>query len=204
MSENTTQTLLGNEQAVTELSLLKDRARLMGITFSNNIGLEALKMKVHNKQENIPDEEPEEENIAVKQYFSEQLNAISPMKQPASLREMLLEENMRLVRIRITNMDPKKKDLPGEIFTVANEHIGTVRKYIPYGEASEGGYHVPYILYKRLLNRKFLHIRTFKRAGQIHTETSWVREFSIELLDPLTPKEIQQLATTQAAAGNIG
>lgn len=204
MSENTTQTLLGNEQAVTELSLLKDRARLMGITFSNNIGLEALKLKVHNKQENIPDEEPEEENIAVKQYFSEQLNAISPMKQPASLREMLLEENMRLVRIRITNMDPKKKDLPGEIFTVANEHIGTVRKYIPYGEASEGGYHVPYILYKRLLNRKFLHIRTFKRAGQIHTETSWVREFSIELLDPLTPKEIQQLATTQAAAGNIG
>lgn len=204
MSENTTQTLLGNEQAVTELSLLKDRARLMGITFSNNIGLEALKMKVHNKQENIPDEEPEEENVAVKQYFSEQLNAISPMKQPASLREMLLEENMRLVRIRITNMDPKKKDLPGEIFTVANEHIGTVRKYIPYGEASEGGYHVPYILYKRLLNRKFLHIRTFKRAGQIHTETSWVREFSIELLDPLTPKEIQQLATTQAAAGNIG
>ena len=108
--------------------------------------------------------------------------------------------------VRITNLDPKKKDLPGEVFTVANEHLGTVRKFVPYGEVTDNGYHVPYCIYKALKARKFLNIRTFKdrqNQNQIKVEQSWAQEFALEVLPTLTPDEIKKLAAAQSAAGGL-
>jgi hypothetical protein len=121
-----------------------------------------------------------------------------------SIRELMIQQEMKLVRLRITNLDPKKKDLPGEIFTVANEYLGTQRKYIPFGEVTDNGYHVPWCIYQMMKDRKFANIRTIKSAnGQSRTETSLAQEFALEVLPPLTPRELEQLATAQAAAGTF-
>lgn len=39
----------GEDQKPDELSMLKSRARMMGITFSNNISVETLKQKIQEK-----------------------------------------------------------------------------------------------------------------------------------------------------------
>lgn len=182
-----------------ELSVLKQRAKLMGINFSNNISVETLRAKI---EAHVTEREASDE---------EQLNPLAgdvagaaPVSK-MTLRQQLMEEQLRLVRVRITNLDPKKKDLPGEILTVGNEFIGTVRKFIPFGEVTDDGYHVPYVLYKLMENRRFLHIRTTKdkRTGKERIETQWAKEFALEVLPPLTEEELKRLANAQAAAGSV-
>ena len=184
---------------VNELTLLKHKADLLGVSYSNNIGAETLRERIRAKQEEL-------ENGSAPQAQANPLvgETEAPVKR-MSLRQMLHRDQMKLVRLRITNMDPKKKDLPGEIFTVANEVLGTVRKYVPFGEVTEDGYHVPYWIYKVMKSRKFLNIRTFKdrRTGTVRVESGYVKEFALEVLDPLTPAELAKLATAQKAAGSV-
>ena len=184
-----------------ELTYLKGRATLMGIVFSNNIGVDALKAKIAEK---INGDKPAETAEADDE---EELapNAPAALAKPAqTLRQRLLQDNMRLIRIRISCMDPKKKDLPGEIFTVANRYIGTVRKFVPFGDATEGGYHVPYVIFKLLKKRKYLSITTKKgKSGQDEVVTKYLPEFAIEELPMLTEIELARLGQAQIAAGTV-
>lgn len=187
-------------QEFSELDLLKQRASLLGVKFSNNIGVEALKARIAEAQApKAEDKEPAELNP-----LAGDVAGAKPAGQK-SFRQQLIDEATKLIRLRITNLDPKKKDLPGEILTVANEYIGTIRKYIPYGEVTDEGWHVPYCLYQMMKDRKFLDIKLRKdrRTGTTHTEQRWVSEYSLEVLDPLTPEELKQLATAQLAAGSV-
>lgn len=194
MSTTNDQTQDENQsEEVTELSLLKQRASMMGIVFSNNIGIEKLRERVNEKLAEEAKEEPTGKAIETK-------------VKEKSLRQNIIDENMRLIRLRITNLDPKKKDLPGEIITVANEYLGTVRKFVPFGEVTEQGYHVPYCIYKLLKSRKFLNIRTVKNPQdplKPIIQQSWVNEFALEVLPQLTAEELAKLATIQSASGGI-
>ena len=196
----TTDNVQGNDSVdelqVDEMTILKQRATMMGIKFSNTIGLEALRKKVADAQEGITEQEqPEVNPLATTSTVQED---------KLSMAQRIRLENTRLVRVRIQNLDPKKKDLPGEILTVANDYMGTVRKYVPYGEATDNGYHIPYCLYKLLKNRKFLHVSVKKgRNGKERVEQQWVREFAIEILPQLTEEELKQLGQAQLAAGSL-
>lgn len=231
-----------------EMAMLKQRARLMGITFSNNIGLEALRSKVNEKMneskstdedqvddddDDVQDQDQEQEDV--EQDEDEAEKPLSPMPTPtvtaptlstgsgglnpfsgqnsgnkngskqsreANLRTRIRQDAMRLVRCRITNLDPKKKDLHGEVISVGNRYIGTVKKFIPFGEQTENGYHIPKVLFDELAGREFLHIKTTrdKKTGQINVETKYVKEFSLEVLPQLTQAELADLAAQQAAA----
>ena len=205
MNENNDQALnTEGETAVDELALLKERAKQMGIPFSNNISLETLRKRISDKMEG--QEEPEvnpltgDVEIAAITSAPKKLDA----KQNAlALRKMMQRDQMKLVRVRITNMDPKKKDLPGEIWTVSNEYLGNVRKMIPYGEQTDDGFHIPYCLFRLLQSKRFLHIRTVKDrvTGVERQEKQWVKEFSLDVLPDLTKEELARLAAAQAAAG---
>lgn len=186
-----------------ELSLLKDRAKLMGIKFSNNIRIESLREKIAAKQAG-EDEPADEPTNKVNPLAAVGAAQEAPAGKKMTLREYMVKEQMKLVRVRIQNLDPKKKDLPGEVLCVANEYLGTIKKYIPYGEASDDGYHVPFCIFTELESRRFQNVRTYtdKATGQIRIDSSWVREFSLEVLPPLTKAELAQLANAQAAAGN--
>lgn len=192
-SDNPVDTAL---EEVNELSLLKQRASLMGITFSNNIGIDKLRERIKEKLE---------ENEVALPKQSVATAPVVPVK-VKTLRQHLIETNMKLVRLRITNLDPKKANLPGEIITVANEYIGTVRKFIPFGEVTNEGYHVPHVIYEVLKSRKFLNIRTVKnpnKIGEVMIQQNWVNEFALDVLPPLTKEELEQLAITQAASGGV-
>ena len=198
------------EQTLSELDMLKQRARMMNIEFSNNIGIETLKAKIEAKRNGEPDLLSKTDTL--NDFIPTGMNPPlleDPQNVPEkreTLRQRLVQENMRLIRLRITNMDPKKKDLPGEVFTVANQYLGTVKKFIPYGEVTDDGYHVPYCLYKMLKARKFLNIRTFKdrkNNNEIKVEQNWAAEFALEILPPLTKDELARLGAAQSAAGGL-
>lgn len=201
MSDTNTVADQSNEPVVDELALLKGRAKMMGIVHSNNIGLEALRQKIAAKMEGLPDAPEVPEASTAQPNPLAELPEV-PTNKPG-LRQYIHDKQMKLVRLRITNMDPKKKDLPGEIFTVANDILGTVKKFVPYGEATDNGYHVPYCIYRMLEKRRFLNIREGRaRNGKpAPTTSSWAKEFALEVLPPLSPAQIRELATAQAAAG---
>lgn len=193
----------GNDDTVndiampSELDVLKQRATLMNIKFSNNISVEKLREKIEAAQAaDVP--EPEVE-VAV----TNPLGEAAPVVKKMTLGQKIRQEQLRLVRVRIQNLDPKKKDLPGEIITVANEYMGTVRKFVPYGEATDNGYHIPYCIYEFLKNRKFVNVTVKKVKGQTHVSHADVREFSIEVLPALTQEDLNQLGAAQIAAGSL-
>lgn len=248
--------------APSEIQLLKARATMMGIPFSNNISIDTLKAKIAEKSgqvaeaeveqeeqvdetdepeaepddteveavENVPApvnnvEEPEAESKVIgslpippvvadprttrhdppMQPSVESTRRLTKAEENMRVRKELRDDKMRLIRLRITNMDPKKVDLQGEIFTVANEYLGTVRKFIPYGEVTDDGYHVPFWIYEQMLERKFQMLRTIKdkRTGALRPESRWMNEFSLEVLPQLTQEELDRLATAQLAAGSM-
>lgn len=215
-----------------ELTVLKSRAKLMGITHSNNISLEALRKKISDAQEGVTDEPTATDTVAnngsgngdapsisndppIDRLVNPDSGLVIPSAEPLAgetgtqavnrFRKELRAEQLRLIRVRIQNLNPSKADLPGEIFTVANEYIGNVTKFVPYGEATDDGYHIPFCIYTQLRDRRFNHIATGKdkKTNTPKVKTSWNKEFAIEVLPPLTEAELKQLATTQAAAGSV-
>lgn len=193
----------GNEDTVndiampSELEVLKQRATLMNIKFSNNISVEKLREKIEAAQAK---DEPEAKEAAVNPLGEKQEAGVKKM----TLGQKIRAEQTRLIRVRIQNLDPKKKDLPGEIITVANEYMGTVRKFVPFGEVTDNGYHIPYCIYEFLKERKFINITTRKgKNGLPDIRATEAREFSIEVLPPLTEAELAQLAQAQIAAGSL-
>lgn len=197
------QNVQGNEDTVndiampSELEVLKQRATLMNIKFSNNISVEKLREKIEAAQAK---DEPVVEEAAVNPLGANQDSGVKKM----TLGQKIRAEQTRLIRVRIQNLDPKKKDLPGEIITVANEYMGTVRKFVPFGEVTDNGYHIPYCIYEFLKERKFINITTRKgKNGLPDIRATEAREFSIEVLPPLTEAELAQLAQAQIAAGSL-
>lgn len=187
-------------ETVNDLAMLKHKADLLGVPYSNNIGADTLRERIRAKQEALESGSSESAQEAPPAVNPLTGQSTAPGKK-MSLRQMLHRDQMKLVRLRITNMDPKKKDLPGEILTVANEYLGTVRKFVPYGEQTENGFHVPYCLYKMMDARRFLNIRTRKGPNkQIIVEQNWAREFALEVLPDLTEVELKRLAVAQAAS----
>ena len=192
-------------QQPSELDMLKSRAKLMGITFSNNIGLDALKAKIEEHKQASEAKTQTQASVQTNEQQPEvQTENQKKKAKTISLRAHLQKEKMKLVRLRITNLDPKKKDLPGEILTTGNEYLGTVRKFVPFGEATDNGYHVPYCLYEMMRDRKFLSIKTRKGPkGQTIVEQQMVREFALEILPPLSEAELARLSAAQLSAGGV-
>lgn len=194
--------------------MLMQRAKVMGLNVSPNIGLETLRAKVQAalEAENVaaadkvpdPENEADEEDDAPTEISTE---SAAPKKQQlrpeteAQKRVRIQKEAMKLVRIRLTCMNPNKKDLKGQIVTVCNKYIGTVKKFVPFVD-HEDGYHVPFVIYQQLKDAKYLHIQTNDRPrpGAPQVKTGYVPEFAIEVLPQLTEKELKALAQRQAMA----
>lgn len=188
-------------KATKHLETLKERARTLGVVFSNNIGIDALRKKINDKMDGLKDSEIEE---AVEEAKEVVVRRESKAERDQKIRTQQQAEQLAMVRCRIYNLDPSKRDLQGEILTVANKYVGTVCKLIPFGEATENGYHIEKILYEELKNRKFQQIKTKTVNGQIVVETRDVPEYNIEILAPLTADELRELALAQQAAERVG
>lgn len=187
-----------------EKEILRTRLRSMGKNPSNNAGVDTLRRMWEETRNGI--DSKEEEAAPAAPMPGAEVALVAPKGKVKTLAQHLRDENMKLVRVRITCLDPKKKDLPGEIITVGNNILGAVKKFVPYGEATDDGYHIPFIIYKFLLGRKFVDIRVTKdrQTGREVVHRRMVKEYGIEVLPQLTPAQLQKLATAQLAAGSSG
>ncbi len=168
-----------------EKRILRARLAKLGISSSPNASLTTLRAKY---------EEACSENTEPEEFDSTSVRPISEIVKETE------KEATKLIRLRIKNLNPAKRDLHGEIYTIANSVLGKISKYIPYDEAGES-YHVPNCIYKLLKSKKFLQVRTYKdpvtKAQRI--EQMWIPEFSLEELPQLTQEELKDLAIKQQA-----
>ena len=178
-----------------ELRLLKERADLLGVPYKSNTRLDTLRERVKEVIEG-----------GEKSDGAEDPTSAGPAKEsPQQLRDRLQAESLVLVRCRIHNLNPMKRDLEGEIVTVANRYIGTVSKFIPFGEATDNGYHIPKIILDDLRARQFQTVSVKKNArGHDEVVRRMVPEYNVEIMPALTPDELEQLALKQAAAERLG
>lgn len=104
-----------------------------------------------------------------------------------------------LVRCRIQNMNPGKKDWPGEFVSVGSAKLGTFKKFIPFNSGEP--YHVPRIIYNVLKDKECSQFYTAKNdKGNKIRKSKLINEYVIEELPPLTVKELKDLALQQAMA----
>ena len=175
-----------------ELTALKQRADLLGISYHPSIGLDKLRAKVNASinSEDTPEDESAEAPVVVKESV-------------AAKRLRLRNEAAALVRIRLTCMNPNKKEWDGEIITAGNAGVGTFKKFIPFNGA-EDGWHVPTIILKQLQQRECqIFVTTRDARGNKSRTGKLIKEFAIEILPPLTQEELDDLAQRQAMAKAI-
>ena len=169
-----------------ELTTLKQKADRMEITYHPSIGVEKLREKVNAALNEAP-----AEMAAPFELTEEQRN------------QKIVNEATKLVRVRITCMNPYKKDWDGEIITVSNSIVGTLKKYIPFN--APDGWHVPQMMLNALQERQ---CQTFynekSKNGVTIRKGRLIKEFAIEILPPLSKEELKDLAQQQAMAGRIG
>src|SRR5690606_32581434 len=112
-------------------------------------------------------------------------------------------EAEELVRIRVTCMNPAKKEWEGEIFTAGNSTVGTFKKYVPFN--ADDGWHVPRIIYNQIIQRQCQVFYSVKdERGNSIRKGKLIKEFAVEVLPQLTKEELQELARRQAMAKSVG
>lgn len=189
------------DETKNRLELLKEYARANDIEFGPNIGEEALEKRIKEVEAERAALEAADNDDGTNEAPAAQNAPVSDAKKPLT-RAQLKAEQTKLVRVRITCMNPNKKDLEGEIITVSNGLVGTLKKYIPFN--AEEGWHVPQIMLNVLREREFqMFYQTKDERGNKVTRGKQAREFAIEVLPPLTEEEIKELAQRQAMVGSV-
>ena len=186
-----------------ELQQLKQRAKLMGIKFPNNIGLEALKSKVNGALESGVEEEEadvldEETEAPVKKTQGLSVKALRALEKKSLKLKM-----SRLVRIRLSSNNPAHQKHQGYLANVGNAEFGQYKKFIPY----DTEWHVPYFVFQNLKNERFFQAFVEKRnmsTGRKTKKSVIKKEFVLEQLSPLTIDELKALAAHQSASMSIG
>jgi hypothetical protein len=101
-----------------------------------------------------------------------------------------------LVRVRVQNMNPQKKEWRGEFISVGSAKLGTYKKFIPF---TSEPYHVPRIIYQELKDKKCSSFSNHTDdKGRVIRKSKQIPEYVIETLPQLTPEELAELTRKQA------
>lgn len=196
----------------TELQSLQERCQLMGIKYHPNSKEESLRAKI---QASLDDKNPDEvgedsvdpvDNGKPANSSMPDLSKLDPsilvpkgVFKPETKEEKAYRLRMagtKLVRVYIHCNNPMKKEWQGEQFTVSNRNLGTLSRFVPF----EQEWHVEAAILDMMRDRQYLGFNT-RKAGPMKLEIKepkFIKEFNIEVLDPLTEKEIKDLAIKQA------
>jgi hypothetical protein len=196
----------------TELQSLQERCQLMGIKYHPNSKEDSLRAKI---QASLDDKNPDEvgedtvdpvDNGKPANSSMPDLSKLDPsilvpkgVFKPETKEEKAYRLRMagtKLVRVYIHCNNPMKKEWQGEQFTVSNRNLGTLSRFVPF----EQEWHVEAAILDMMRDRQYLGFNT-RKAGPMKLEIKepkFIKEFNIEVLDPLTEKEIKDLAIKQA------
>jgi hypothetical protein len=173
---------MSEELKQAELESLKARADLLGVTYHPSISPAKLREKIaaHQAGQAQTEDAPAE---GEESKYAKQLR--------------LQQEATKLVRVNVMCNNPAKREWAGEIISVGNNAVGTIKKYVPFN--TEDGWHIPQFMYQVLKERQcpvFYNDKT--KHGVTVRRSKLIKEFNIEVLDPLNAQELQELKIRQA------
>jgi len=152
----------------TKLSDLKTKATAMGVTFRPNISEAKLQEKI---------------------------DAVEDIKATAMSKNDLLKAATRLIRVRVSTHNPAHAVKNGLYVSVGNAVMGKIAKFAPFDVVT----HLPHCLVEQLKSRKYAKRTEAKNAqGDDYVQVSMLPEFVVEVLPPLTKKDLKDLANQQA------
>lgn len=168
-----------------ERASLEARANVLGIKYHPSLSLEKLRERVNEAlRGNEPTERPEKN------------------EDNGTKRARLKREAQKLIRCRIHCNDPAKKDWPGEVISVSNSVVGTIKKYIPYNQ--DEPYHVPQIILNAMRDKKCqVFVKKKDKHNNSITETKLISAYTVDILTPLTEEELKALGQAQLARNSI-
>lgn len=185
-----------------ELATIKARLDSMGVPYHPSSKLDTLRRKLQDalagdlataQQNHIEDMRNEDEDVIAPVSAAPVPQVESRAQRMARLRR----EAKKLIRIRVTCMNPQKKEWEGEIFTVGNSVVGTIKRYVPFG--NDEGWHVEQAILDVMRERQCQVFTSGKSKNGVTTrQAKLIREFAIEVLPPLTQAELKELAQRQA------
>lgn len=160
----------------TELELLKEQATLAGLSFKPNATVKALKKLL---AEQYREDSVSEENQA---------------------RFDLEAENLKLIKVIITPNDANKRLQTGEIFCAGNSMLGTIKRYVPFGQE----WLIENMLLKSIQEREYqLLIPRKTEKDEEFVESKLLPAYQIQILPNPTKEEIEQLAKLQEARQSV-
>lgn len=180
----------------TRLESLKAKADKLGIKFKSNISETALAKKIELvlADESTAKDESDEVDESEQDDEEEESKPKPKKLDKASERK----RSQKLVRVIVRPLDPRRTQLDGELVMTGNSAIGTTGKFVPFN--IEAGFHIPEIIYNTLKDRTFTEFYTVQdKDGNEHTKSRQKKAFIIEVLDPLTEEEIQEIKIRQQA-----
>lgn len=201
----------------TELESLQSRATLMGIKFHPNSKEDSLRAKIQavlegQSSDDVADDLDEvdpEDNGKPAVSSMPDLSKLAPgtlvptqkvlMETPEQKAHRLRLQGTRLVRVFVHCNNPMKKEWQGEQFTVSNRNLGTLNRFVPF----EVEWHVEAAILDMMRDRQYLGFNT-RKVGAMKMEVKepkFIKEFNIEVLEDLTPKELKDLTVKQAMQG---
>lgn len=185
-----------------ELTLLKEMADRMGIKYSPNIGLATLKERIEAKKAGQVDPTLAAEELETIQAAEKSAAGFGQMTTAQAVAAQRKKDALRLVRIRLTDMNPVNGNLKGVLMSAGNAKLGFVKKFIPFN--AEHGWHVPNIIVQQLKTKKFMSHYEVKQGNKKIKKHKLVPQYAIEILPPLTAKELQELKQRQLMASGQG
>lgn len=190
-----------------ELTLLKERADTMGVVYHPNIGIKKLKAKLEEKMSGVvedPTEAAEEMDTIDSSQVVAKANIFTPgvKETPAQLKAKRKQDALSMVRIRVTCMNPIKGNMKGDIVCVGNSELGMIKKFVPFN--AEQGWHVPNIILQEMKAKRYMSHYEVKIGNKKIKRNKLVPEYAIEIMAPLTSKEMNELKQRQIIANTGG
>ena len=228
MAQMTASEVIEAVETATSIEPLRKLAKDLNVPFSGNTGLETLRNKLSDHlnmfltSNPINPSEFDEPDLSGYSKDLEEIQVNKPVRvqkpkidlltvDPSTIedlslrREAIRAQALRLVRVKIQNLDPNDAAVTGAIISLQNKYTGKVSKLIPFGDETENGYHIPWMMYEHLKQWKFP-LRKEVRGGRFGVKTYktvMTNKFNVEILPPLSMSELTELKNLQRASQSI-
>jgi hypothetical protein len=192
-----------------KLQHIRAQADMLGVKYHHRAGIEKIQVLIDEhliaqNKELIP-EPAAEASIRAEPVVPGYEEKIIPMTEAEYKKERQRKAKSlvgSLLRVRITCLDPHKKNWPGELISVGSAKLGTFKRYVPFD--TEDPWHIPKIIYD-VLTERMCSVPIKKKDARGHKTTAYkqIKAYAISLEEPMTNEEIKELARQQALAGGL-
>ena len=156
--------------------------------------IEQIKDKIADKNEKLEDYLKDFRNAS---ELPKQMTFASLAKKTINKQEnSVMRRAMKLIRVRISCNDTNKRNYKGEIFTVQNSVIPSIKKFVPFNVPT----HVPQIMYDMIKERQLqIFYEERSSTGRKIKKSRLIPEYNVDVLPPLTAKELDAIKQRQLA-----